>query len=79
MIDYSPQALTFFSQFLQENTRAHPSVDGWSDPLNSKYYIVIVQYTARLHTEKMKSFVHKLSEGRVSPQTKAVLHPSYLI
>ena len=49
----------------QENTRAHPSVDGWSNPLNSRYYVVIVQYTARLHTEKLKSFVYKLSQGQV--------------
>jgi hypothetical protein len=26
-----------------ENTRAHPSVQGWEDPHNSKYYLVIVQ------------------------------------
>lgn len=50
---------------IMENTRAHPSVDGWSNPLNSKYYVVIIQYTARQHTEKLKSFVHKLSEGQV--------------
>ncbi len=28
---------------IMENTRAHPSTDGWKDPNNSKYYIVIVQ------------------------------------
>lgn len=28
---------------IMENTRAHPSVDGWSNPNNSKYYLVIVQ------------------------------------
>jgi hypothetical protein len=30
-----------------ENTRAHPSVKGWEDPNNSKYYVVIVQVGAR--------------------------------
>ena len=25
------------------NTRAHPDVQGWEDPDNSKYYVVIVQ------------------------------------
>lgn len=50
---------------IMENTRAHPTVDGWSNPLNSKYYVVIIQFTARQHTEKLKSFVHKLGEGRV--------------
>ena len=30
-----------------ENTRAHPSVEGWSDPRNSQYYMVIVQVGGR--------------------------------
>ena len=50
---------------IMENTRAHPSVDGWSNPLNSRYYVVIVQYTARLHPDKIKNFVHKLGGGLV--------------
>jgi hypothetical protein len=29
-----------------ENTRAHPSVDGWTNASNSKYYVVIVQVCA---------------------------------
>ena len=57
---------------IMENTRAHPSVDGWSNPLNSKFYVVIIQYTARQHTEKLKSFVHKLSEGQVRVVTERV-------
>lgn len=28
---------------IMENTRAHPSVKGWEDPNNSKYYVVVVQ------------------------------------
>ncbi|KAL4853830.1 hypothetical protein ACK3TF_005207 [Chlorella vulgaris] len=48
------------------NTRAHPSVTDCSDPLNSKYYLVIVQYTARLHTQKLMAFVKSLSGGRVA-------------
>jgi prolyl-tRNA editing enzyme YbaK/EbsC (Cys-tRNA(Pro) deacylase) len=51
-----------------ENTRAHPTTDGWQDPCNSKYYTVIVQYTARLHAEKLKSFVHKMSNGKLGKQ-----------
>ena len=50
---------------IMENTRAHSSVEGWSNPLNSRYYVVIVQYTARLHPDKIKNFVHKLSGGLV--------------
>jgi len=29
---------------------------------------VIVQYTAKLHTEKLKSFVHSLNNGRIGKQ-----------
>jgi hypothetical protein len=32
---------------IMENTRAHPSVQGWEDPNNSKYYVVIVQVGGR--------------------------------
>lgn len=32
---------------IMENTRAHPSVQGWQDPNNSKYYVVIVQVCVR--------------------------------
>eukprot|EP00884_Botryococcus_braunii_P021996 jgi/Botrbrau1/8480/Bobra.0237s0096.1 len=46
-----------------ENTRAHPSVAGCENPSNSKYYCVIVQYTARFHSEKLKRHIHKLNEG----------------
>jgi hypothetical protein len=48
-----------------ENTRAHPSVDGWSDPCNSKYYVTIVQYTARFNNEKLCAHLHKLNGGKV--------------
>ena len=56
---------------IMENTRAHPSVEGWSNPLNSRYYVVIVQYTARLHPDKIKNFVHKLGGGLVRSATVA--------
>jgi hypothetical protein len=32
---------------IMENTKAHPSVKGWEDPNNSKYYVVIVQVRLR--------------------------------
>lgn len=46
------------------NTRAHESCKGWSDPSFSRYYLVIVQYSARLHTDKLNKFVHQLAAGR---------------
>lgn len=28
-----------------------------------RYYIIVVQYTARLHAEKLKTFIHRLNGG----------------
>lgn len=47
------------------NTRAHASVRGMEDPRNSKYYLVIVQYTARLNAEKLRVAIHAMSGGDV--------------
>ncbi|KAG0553497.1 hypothetical protein KC19_12G015900 [Ceratodon purpureus] len=47
------------------NTQAHESVKDCSDRKNSKYYVVVVQYTARLNAEKVKAFVHSLNEGKI--------------
>eukprot|EP00955_Chlamydomonas_euryale_P050472 354565-Chlamydomonas_euryale.AAC.3 len=44
-----------------ENTKAHASVDGWKDPRNSKYYLVLVQYSARLATDKINKFVWSMN------------------
>ncbi|CAG9466624.1 unnamed protein product [Pedinophyceae sp. YPF-701] len=41
-----------------ENTKAHQSVDGIKDPLASKYYVVIVQYAARMNADKLRNFVY---------------------
>jgi prolyl-tRNA editing enzyme YbaK/EbsC (Cys-tRNA(Pro) deacylase) len=48
-----------------ENTRAHPTVDGWSNPFNARYYLVIIQYTARFNNEKMCSHLYRLNECKV--------------
>ncbi|WIA13609.1 hypothetical protein OEZ85_007174 [Tetradesmus obliquus] len=53
---------------IMENTKAHPSVKGWEDPNNSKYYVVIVQYTARLNADKLKNIIHRLNGGRIGKQ-----------
>lgn len=49
-----------------ENTRAHPSVTDCSNPHNSKYYLIVIQYTARLNAEKLRHYVYKLSGGQVA-------------
>lgn len=36
-----------------------------ADPRNSKYYCVIVQYEAKLDTEKLRAFVHSLNDNKV--------------
>ncbi|XP_024363905.1 uncharacterized protein [Physcomitrium patens] len=47
------------------NTQAHESVKDCSDRKNSKYYVIVIQYTARLNAEKVKAFVHSLNEGKI--------------
>jgi len=59
---------------VMQNTRAPPEVTDCSDPTLSKYYMVCVQYTARLHAEKLHAFVralaaeggHRLSKKQVN-------------
>lgn len=50
---------------VMENTQAHKSVKDCSDRNNSKYYVIVVQFTARLNAEKIKAFVHLLNEGKI--------------
>ncbi|ERM94062.1 hypothetical protein AMTR_s00010p00069750 [Amborella trichopoda] len=47
------------------NTQAHASVTDCSDPKNSKYYVVVIQYTARLNAENVKNFLHTLNNGKI--------------
>ncbi|KAL6753122.1 YbaK/aminoacyl-tRNA synthetase-associated domain-containing protein [Haematococcus lacustris] len=60
-----------------QNTRLHPAAGdaadplspvNWANPANSRYYTVVVQYTARLNTEKLHSYLHKLNGGKVGKQ-----------
>ncbi|GMH41815.1 hypothetical protein BSKO_09725 [Bryopsis sp. KO-2023] len=49
------------------NTKAPSDVVDCSDRKNSKYYLVVLQYTEnRTHGEKLKNFLHALNEGRCS-------------
>jgi prolyl-tRNA editing enzyme YbaK/EbsC (Cys-tRNA(Pro) deacylase) len=36
-----------------------------TDPLNSKYYLVVVQYTSKLNTQRMMNFVRGLKDNSV--------------
>ncbi|KAG6549064.1 hypothetical protein Mapa_009507 [Marchantia paleacea] len=47
------------------NTQALDSVTDCSDWKNSKYYLIVIQYTARLNAEKVKQFVYSLNNGKV--------------
>lgn len=47
------------------NTQAHESVRDCSDRNNSKFYLVIVQYTARFNAEKVKQYVCGLNNGKI--------------
>ncbi|KAG9452362.1 hypothetical protein H6P81_005266 [Aristolochia fimbriata] len=47
------------------NTQAHASVTDCSDRNNSKYYVVVIQYTARLNAENVKNFLYSLNNGNI--------------
>lgn len=47
---------------VMENTRC--TNEGCEDPLNSRYYCVVVQYTRKLNGEKVFRFVRNLNTGR---------------
>lgn len=79
--EYYDQSLEFRRDILQaastnhlcksiimENTRCEGLLPGktLTDPGNGKYYLVIVQYTAKLNAEKLKVLVKGLTEGALS-------------
>ncbi|KAH9329719.1 hypothetical protein KI387_001827 [Taxus chinensis] len=47
------------------NTLADKSIKDCSDRNNSKYYAIVIQYTARLNAEKVRNFVHSLNNGKI--------------
>lgn len=48
------------------NTQAQSNVIDCSSRNNSKYYVVIVQYTARFNAEAVKSFLYSLNNGSIA-------------
>ncbi|PWZ20625.1 hypothetical protein Zm00014a_030873 [Zea mays] len=47
------------------NTQAAVDVVDCSNPKNSKYYVVVVQYMARLNAENIKNFLYELNEKQI--------------
>ncbi|KAF9600532.1 hypothetical protein IFM89_009981 [Coptis chinensis] len=47
------------------NTQAHESVTDCSDRNNSKYYVVVVQYSARFSAETVKNFLYSVNNGKI--------------
>ncbi|KNA22436.1 hypothetical protein SOVF_034050 [Spinacia oleracea] len=47
------------------NTQAQSHVIDCSNRNNSKYYVVVVQYTARFNAETVKNYLYSLNEGKV--------------
>ncbi|CAN6476633.1 unnamed protein product [Victoria cruziana] len=47
------------------NTQAPASITDCSDRNNSKYYIVVIQYTARFNAESAKNFLYSLNNGKI--------------
>ncbi|KAK7265917.1 hypothetical protein RJT34_33542 [Clitoria ternatea] len=48
------------------NTKAPADVIDCSDRNNSKYYVVIIQYTARFDAEAVKNFLYSLNNGAIA-------------
>ncbi|KAM4085688.1 hypothetical protein ACJW30_10G045900 [Castanea mollissima] len=48
------------------NTQAPSNVIDCSDQNNSKYYVVVVQYTARFNAETVKNFLYLLNNGQIA-------------
>ncbi|KAJ4759376.1 YbaK/aminoacyl-tRNA synthetase-associated domain-containing protein [Rhynchospora pubera] len=47
------------------NTQASEDITDCSNPKNSKYYVVVVQYMARLNAESIKNFLYALNDKKV--------------
>lgn len=47
------------------NTQAPANITDCSNPNNSKYYVVVIQYAARLNAENIKNFLYNLNETKV--------------
>ncbi|KAL9249378.1 hypothetical protein AKJ16_DCAP04163 [Drosera capensis] len=47
------------------NTQAQSHVIDCTNPRNSKYYVVVVQYTARFNAEMVKNFLYSINGGEV--------------
>ncbi|KAJ4872923.1 YbaK/aminoacyl-tRNA synthetase-associated domain [Raphanus sativus] len=47
------------------NTQASSDILDCSDRNNSKYYVVVVQYTARFNADAVKNFLYLLNEGKI--------------
>ncbi|KFK26533.1 hypothetical protein AALP_AA8G261300 [Arabis alpina] len=47
------------------NTQASSNILDCSDRNNSKYYVVVVQYTARFNADAVKNFLYSLNEGKI--------------
>ncbi|XP_059642568.1 uncharacterized protein LOC132284475 [Cornus florida] len=47
------------------NTQAPSNITDCSDRNNSKYYVVVVQYTARFSAETVKNFLYELNNGKI--------------
>ncbi|CAN8324795.1 unnamed protein product [Cochlearia groenlandica] len=47
------------------NTQASSDVLDCTDRKNSKYYVVVVQYTARFNADAVKNFLYSLNEGKI--------------
>merc|ERR1719356_853399 len=56
----APSPKSLCKSLLMKNTKCIR--DDCNDPLNSKYYLVVFQYTKKMHQQKLKKFVKSLGK-----------------
>ncbi|EHA8588554.1 hypothetical protein COCNU_scaffold005770G000010 [Cocos nucifera] len=61
----APSIYHLCKSIVMVNTQAPASVTSCSDRNNSKYYIVVIQYVAKLNAENIKNFLYALNNKKI--------------
>ncbi|KAJ4811849.1 YbaK/aminoacyl-tRNA synthetase-associated domain-containing protein [Rhynchospora pubera] len=61
----APRVEQLCKSIVMVNTQASEDITDCSNPKNSKYYVVVVQYMARLNAESIKNFLYALNDRKV--------------
>ncbi|XP_010919525.1 uncharacterized protein [Elaeis guineensis] len=61
----APSIYHLCKSIVMVNTQAPASITDCNDRNNSKYYIVVIQYVAKLNAENMKNFLYALNDKKI--------------